>query len=73
MRPATVGRPTAYLVAKGSTKHVRATVGYRGGAVVVDPKRKLREHTTYRVVITSGIRDLAGNALVGTTWRFTTR
>jgi hypothetical protein len=43
------------------------------GAVVIDPKRKLREHTTYRVVLTSRIRDLAGNPLVGATWRFTTR
>ncbi len=37
VRAATVARATAYLVAKGSTKHVRATVGYRGGVVVIDP------------------------------------
>ena len=71
--PATVGKATVYLVAKGATRHVRATVGYHNGAVVIDPKRALREHTTYRVVLTPGIRDLAGNALAATSWRFTTR
>ena len=70
---ASVTRRSAYLVPKGSTRRVRASVRYVGGTVVIDPRRKLREHTTYRVVLTSGIRDLAGNALVRTSWRFTTR
>lgn len=73
VRPVTVGRPTAYLVAKGSTRRVRATVGYVRGVVVIDPRRRLGAHTTYRVVLTPGIRDLAGNPLPRTTWRFTTR
>jgi subtilisin-like proprotein convertase family protein len=70
---ASVTRRSAYLVAKGSTRHVRATVAVRQGTVVIDPKGLLREHTTYRVVLTPDIRDLAGNALTRTGWRFTTR
>jgi subtilisin-like proprotein convertase family protein len=84
VRPGTVTRATAYLVRKGTSKHLPATVTYRPGTrqVVIDPARRLRAHTTYRAVITTAVKDRAGNrldqnptkaGLQPKTWRFTTR
>ena len=44
---------------------VRATIRYRPNRhlVVIDPRRDLAPGTTYQVVLTTGIRDLAGNRL----------
>ena len=83
-RPGTVTRATAYLVRKGSTKRLAATVTYRPGTrqVVLDPAKRLRAGTTYRAVITTAVKDRAGNrldqdptrtGLQAKTWRFTTR
>ena len=50
VRPATVTRSSAYLVRKGSTNHLAATVTYRAATrqVVIDPAKRLRAGTTYR-------------------------
>ena len=67
--------------AQGSTRQVPATVTWRPGTlrVVVDPRRRLRAHTTYEAV-TPSVTDVAGNPLdqsrpgraAAETWRFTT-
>ena len=50
--------------------------------MTIDPARRLRHHTTYKVAVTAGVKDLAGNALdqkpsvagnQKATWTFTTR
>ncbi len=71
----TVTRRSAYVVAKGSTRRVRAAVAYdpATGSVRIEPIRPLKAATTYRAVLTSAIRDGAGNTLARTVWRFTTR
>ena len=77
-------RPRAYLVREGSTGHVRASVTWQPTTkrIVIDPARPLRGGTTYRAVITTAVKDAAGNrldqdpAMVGLqlkTWRFTNR
>jgi subtilisin-like proprotein convertase family protein len=84
IRPATVTRTTAYLVRAGTTRHLPATVRVSSDrrAIVITPSRPLRAHTTYKAVITTAVRDLAGNrldqvraksGLQGKAWRFTTR
>ena len=40
--------------------------------VTVDPNATLSANTDYRVTLTSGVTDIAGNALATTTWRFRT-
>ncbi len=83
-RPGTITSANAYLVRKGSTRRVRATVAWNPVSlrVVIDPRRPLRAATTYRVVVTTAVADLAGNlldqdrakaGLQRSTWRFTTR
>jgi subtilisin-like proprotein convertase family protein len=82
--PASVTRATVYLRRLGSTRRVPAIVTWRPGSlrVVVDPRRRLRGHTTYTAVVTGSVTDLAGNrldqkpAVAGLqpkVWRFTTR
>ncbi len=84
VRPGTVTRSTAYLVRKGTTRHVRATVTWKSETrrIVINPGKKLRPDTTYQVVITTAVLDPAGNRLDQNptkpgpqrkTWRFTTR
>jgi subtilisin-like proprotein convertase family protein len=84
VRRATVTDSSAFLVRKGSTRHLAATVTYRPATrqVVIDPARRLRAHTTYRAVISTAVKDRAGNrldqnptktGLQPKTWRFATR
>jgi subtilisin-like proprotein convertase family protein len=84
LRAESVKGATAYLVRKGGTRRVPATVSWRPETwrIVVDPTRRLRARTTYVVVVTTGVRDLAGNrldqnrakaGLQPMRWRFTTR
>jgi subtilisin-like proprotein convertase family protein len=65
MRGASVTTKTVRLVEKGSTRAVTAKVTYVAASrtVVLDPASKLAAHTTYRFVVTTGAKDLAGNAL----------
>jgi subtilisin-like proprotein convertase family protein len=65
MRGSSLTGKTVRLVKKGSTKAVKATVTYVAASrtVVLDPAVKLAAHTTYRLVVTTGAKDLARNAL----------
>ena len=83
-RKATVTTSTAKVVRKGSTKAVAATVRYDATTrtVTIDPTARLEAGATYRVVVTTGVKDLAGNALdqkpartglQKAVWAFTTR
>jgi hypothetical protein len=79
-----VTRTSAYLVRRGSTRHVAATVSWQPGTrtVVIDPRTRLRAGTTYRAVVTTAVTDLAGNrldqdgrkaGLQAKAWQLTTR
>jgi len=83
-RTATITGSTVRLTRKGSTKAVAAEVRYdpTTRTVSIDPAARLKAGTTYRVVLTTGITDLAGNALdqkpaktglQKAVWTFTTR
>jgi hypothetical protein len=79
---ATVSRSSAYLVEAGSTRKVRAVVRYDAvrHRITIDPRADLAAGTTYRVTVTTAVRDLAGNQLDQSTssglqpkrWTFTT-
>jgi hypothetical protein len=65
MRGASLTGKTVRLVKKGSAKAVKAKVTYVAAtrSVVLDPSAKLAAHSTYRLVVTTSAKDLAGNAL----------
>ena len=65
VRRATLSRTSVRLLRKGSAKAVPARLAYdaMGQRVVLRPRTALRHTTTYRVVVTTGVRDLAGNRL----------
>jgi hypothetical protein len=84
VRRASLTRSTVKLVPKGTRAALPARLGYDAGRrrVTIDPTTALRRHTTYRVVLTTWVRDVAGNRLdqdTGTagrqraSWTFTTR
>jgi len=51
---------------------VPAAVTYGSGRATLRPSQPLAPEATYSVVLTAGIKDVAGNALLATTWRITT-
>ena len=53
------------LVKKGSTTRVGVTLNYDASTrkVVLDPRRALNAGATYRTIVTTGVRDAAGNQL----------
>jgi hypothetical protein len=65
VRRATVSTMSVRLLRKGSTKAVPTRLSYdaSGRRVVLRPRTALRHMTTYRVVVTTDVRDLAGNRL----------
>jgi len=76
-------RDTARVYRVGTTRPVRAVVGYDADRAIVkvNPARALRADTTYKVVV-GGFRDAAGNYVDGNpikagsqpkVWRFRTR
>ena len=84
VRAGTVSGRSVFLVLSGGTRHLAATVSWLPGTrtVVIDPARALRHETGYRVVVTTAVKDLAGNrldqrparaGLQPKTWTFTTR
>lgn len=84
VRRRTVSAATAYVVRRGTTRHLPATVSYEADTheIVIDPNRPLRRGTVYRVVVTTKVTDRAGNRLdqdatkpgyQRSAWRFTTR
>lgn len=71
-----VARPdstSVWLEAPDGTK-VPAVVNVNAttNTVIINPDADLAAGTTHTVVLTDGVRDLAGNALAPTTWTFTT-
>lgn len=81
--PVTVNRATVYLKRRGSQVRVKASLAYDRVTklISIDPVKKLRAGANYRVTITTGVHDLAGNRFDGKTtvfgfqnhrWNFTT-
>jgi Big-like domain-containing protein len=65
MKANSISIDTFKLYASGSTTPIAATVSYDPVAkkVILDPSINLKRGATYKAVVTSGARDLAGNAL----------
>lgn len=83
-RKATVNGTTVRLVRKGSAKALAATVTYHRATrtIGIDPATRLKAGASYTVVVTTAVKDLAGNALdqkaaksglQRAVWSFTTR
>jgi hypothetical protein len=71
MNPASLNQMT-FTLKQGATA-VPGTVTSLGAPVTFDPSSPLTAGTTYTATISTGARDLAGNALVADhTWSFTT-
>ena len=71
MNPSTVNT-TTFTLLQGTTP-VSASVTLSGTNAVLIPASNLTASTTYTASITTGVQDLAGNALAATqTWSFTT-
>ncbi len=83
MRPGTLTKANVRLVNTETGNAVRARRTYNATThtVVINPRRDLAPDTRYRVVIGTGVKDVAGNrldqkprtGLQPKTWRFTTR
>ncbi len=72
MDPVTINTATFTLTAPGNTP-VAGTVTYVGLTATFTPAANLASNTLYTASVTSGARDLAGNALSSAfTWSFTT-
>ena len=71
MNPATINN-TTFLLKIGATP-VSGTVSYSGTTAFFIPTGNLLANTVYTATITTGAKDLAGNALVSNyVWNFTT-
>jgi N-acetylglucosamine-6-sulfatase len=84
MMSSSINTTTFKLFKKGSTTKIGAAVSYDGATkkATLDPTNNLRLGTTYKAVVTTGAKDLAGNSLdqISTTtglqqktWLFTVR
>jgi len=72
MDPFTVNSTTFTLTGPGTTP-VPGTVTYVSDTATFTPSNYLPNDTTYTATITTGVKDLAGNALTGDiVWTFTT-
>src|SRR5205823_5125465 len=64
---------TVTFILKQGTTPVAGTVTYAGVTATFNPLNNLAPNTTYTATITTGAKDLAGNALPGNfVWNFTT-
>jgi subtilisin-like proprotein convertase family protein len=65
MSPGSVNRNTFQLFKAGKTTRIGATVNYdkMSGRALLDPNSSLRPKTRYKAVVTTGAKDLSGNAL----------
>jgi methionine-rich copper-binding protein CopC len=54
---------TASFIIKSSTSSITGTVAYSGTTAIFDPSVDLLPNTKYTVTITTGVKDLAGNAM----------
>jgi hypothetical protein len=71
--PATVSTATVRLRISGSSTDVPVVVTLTGSTIVLDPSSPLAGNTLYEVTVTTGVKDVAGNALAGNSqWTFTT-
>jgi hypothetical protein len=71
MNPATITSAT-FTVKQGSTA-VNGTVTYTGTTATFTPSSSLAGNTVYTGTITTGVKDVAGNALAASySWSFTT-
>ena len=72
MKKAALNNKTFFLVKKGTTKKVPATLKYpSANKVILDPSSPLTRGATYTATITRGAKDLAGNALAAKmVWSF---
>src|SRR5256885_10122558 len=71
MDPLTI--TTVTLTLKQGTTAVAGTVSYAGVTATFNPLSTLAPNTTYTALMTTGARDLAGNALATESgWTFTT-
>ncbi|HJQ30300.1 MAG TPA: Ig-like domain-containing protein, partial [Rubrobacter sp.] len=70
------GNPTTFVLRKG-TRKVAASVSYIEDGntfkAVLTPNKRLRRGATYTATVTTAAEDLAGNAVVAKTWRFTVK
>lgn len=76
MMPSTINRLTFKLVRAGTATPVSATVSYSATTrkATLNPSVNLRPGATYTATVTTGARDLAGNALTANkVWKFTVR
>jgi hypothetical protein len=73
MDPATITAANFTLTGPGATT-VTGTVAYVAASMTATftPATNLAPSTTYTNTITTGVKDLAGNALLATNWIFTT-
>jgi hypothetical protein len=72
VNPNTVNAQTFTLKKNGATA-VAGSVSYTGTSALFDPSADLEAGASYSVTLSSGVRDLAGNALAdGFTWTFAT-
>ncbi len=71
MNPATINT-TTFILKQGTTR-VSGTVAYSGVTAVFTPSSNLNPSTTYTATITTGAKDLAGNAMASNyVWSFST-
>lgn len=70
LNPASV-KSSSFKVTDGASA-VAGTVIYAGKQVSFKPTNNLAANTLYTATLTTGIKDLAGNALAATSWEFTT-
>jgi hypothetical protein len=65
MGPDTVDETTFTLVSKGTTRAVPAEVSYSAAVkkAILEPAKSLRRGAVYRVTVTTGAEDQAGNGL----------
>lgn len=71
----TLNNGTFYLETTSDGKKVPATIGYVGATntATLTPTETLEKNTEYTVYVTTGVKDLAGNALsAAANWNFTT-
>jgi hypothetical protein len=76
MLSSSIDGQTFKLFRKGSTNALGATVTYdaRDKRAMLDPSANLRRGVTYKAVVTTEVKDLAGNHLVqNKVWSFTIR
>lgn len=71
MDPATITTST-FLVKQGTTG-IAGTITINGNTATFSPANALAGNTSYRVTVTSGVKDKAGNAMAADySWSFTT-